>query len=132
MTAIVPGKSANAAASEGKAPGGNPVNGGAVEELEEKELSPPEGEKDATRDEDEVRLEEGMEVEARYRGMDNFYARYRGMDNFYPGVIRRDNRDGTYEIEYDDGSHETRVPAKLIKGHVANEVVEVTASPPCK
>ena len=125
MTAIVPGKSVNAAASEGKAPGGNPVNGGAVEELEEKELSPPEGEKDATTDEEEeVRLEEGMAVEGRYRGM----------DDFYPGVIRRDNRDGTYEIEYDAGSHETRVPAKLIKGHVANEVVEVTArlSPPCK
>ena len=35
---------------------------------------------------------EGMKVEARFRGK----LRY------YPGVIRRENRDGTYDIDYDD------------------------------
>ena len=40
------------------------------------------------------RLREGMKVEARYRGK----ARY------YPGVIKRENRDGTFDIDYDDVS----------------------------
>jgi hypothetical protein len=37
---------------------------------------------------------EGMKVEARFRGK----LRY------YPGVIRRENRDGTFDIDYDDVS----------------------------
>jgi hypothetical protein len=37
-------------------------------------------------------LREGMKVEARFKGK----ARY------YPGVIRRENRDGTFDIDYDD------------------------------
>ena len=39
-------------------------------------------------------LREGMKVEARYRGK----ARY------YPGIIKRENRDGTFDIDYDDVS----------------------------
>ena len=39
-------------------------------------------------------LREGMKVEARYRGK----ARY------YPGVIKRENRHGTFDIDYDDVS----------------------------
>ena len=39
-------------------------------------------------------MREGMKVEARYRGK----ARY------YPGVIKRENRDGTFDIDYDDVS----------------------------
>merc|ERR1712070_339280 len=50
-------------------------------------------------------LREGMKVEARYRGK----ARY------YPGVIRRENRDGTFDIDYDDGEKEMFVSAELIK-----------------
>ena len=37
-------------------------------------------------------LREGMKVEARFRGK----LRY------YPGVIRRENRDGTFDIDYND------------------------------
>ena len=37
-------------------------------------------------------LREGMKVEARFRGK----LRY------FPGVIRRENRDGTFDIDYDD------------------------------
>jgi hypothetical protein len=40
-------------------------------------------------------LKEGTKVEARYRGK----ARY------YPGVIKRVNRDGTYDVDYDDVSY---------------------------
>lgn len=39
-------------------------------------------------------LQEGMRVEARYRGK----------TRYYPGVIKRANRDGTFDIDYDDVS----------------------------
>ena len=41
-----------------------------------------------------VALREGMKVEARYRGK----------EKYYPGVIRRENRDGTFDIDYNDVS----------------------------
>ena len=37
-------------------------------------------------------LREGVKVEARYRGK----------SMYYPGVIRRENRDGTFDVDYDD------------------------------
>ena len=37
-------------------------------------------------------LREGSKVEARYRGK----------SKYYPGVIRRENRDGTFDVDYDD------------------------------
>jgi len=37
-------------------------------------------------------LREGMKVEARFKGK----LRY------YPGIIRRENRDGTFDVDYDD------------------------------
>jgi hypothetical protein len=36
-------------------------------------------------------------------------ANYRGRGKFYPGKIKMDRRDGTYDIDYDDGESETRV-----------------------
>jgi hypothetical protein len=42
-----------------------------------------------------VELREGTKVEARYRGK----------DRYYPGVIKRVNRDGTYDVDYDDVSY---------------------------
>ena len=42
-------------------------------------------------------------------------ARYRGKSRYYPGEIGRDNRDGTYDINYDDGDHEMGVREELIK-----------------
>ena len=39
-----------------------------------------------------VSLREGMKVEARYRGK----------EKYFPGVIRRENRDGTFDIDYTD------------------------------
>ena len=43
---------------------------------------------------------EGAKVEAKYRGK----ARY------YPGVIKRANRDGTYDVDYDDVSPTAEAP----------------------
>jgi len=37
-------------------------------------------------------LREGMKVEARYRGK----------EKYYPGVILRENRDGTFDVDYND------------------------------
>ena len=39
-----------------------------------------------------VSLREGMPVEARFRGK----------ERYYPGVIRRENRDGSFDIDYND------------------------------
>ena len=51
------------------------------------------------------RIEEGDKVEADYKGK----------GRYYPGKITRDRRDGTYDIDYDDGEKETRVDEKLIR-----------------
>merc|ERR1711988_1039262 len=48
---------------------------------------------------------EGMKVEARYRGR----------SRYFPGKIRRDNRDGTFDIDYDDGEKELGVIEDYIK-----------------
>jgi Ca2+-binding EF-hand superfamily protein len=50
-------------------------------------------------------MEEGSKVEGNYKG--------RG--KWYPGKIRRENRDGTFDVDYDDGEKETRVEASLIR-----------------
>ena len=36
-------------------------------------------------------------------------ARYRGRSRYFPGRIARENRDGTYDIDYDDGEKEQGV-----------------------
>ena len=53
----------------------------------------------------DVGYNEGSKVEANYRG--------RG--KFYPGRVKRDRGDGTYDIEYDDGERETRLPSDGIR-----------------
>ena len=50
-----------------------------------------------------------------YREGDKIEARYRGGGRYYPGKIAYDNRNGTYDIDYDDGEKERRVESKLIR-----------------
>ena len=64
------------------------------------------------------RLEEGMKVEARYRGKSRYYS----------GRIRRDNRDGTYDIDYDDGEKEMGVAEELIRVLAAGAERELSSS----
>jgi len=45
------------------------------------------------------RLDEGMKVEANYRGK----------GRYFPGRIKKDRGDGTFDIDYDDGEQESRV-----------------------
>ena len=41
-----------------------------------------------------------------FREGDKVEARYRGKLRYFPGVIRRVNRDLTYDIDYNDGEKE--------------------------
>ncbi|CAN0200822.1 unnamed protein product, partial [Discosporangium mesarthrocarpum] len=50
-------------------------------------------------------LEEGMKVEARYKGR----------SHYYPGRIVRIHRDGTCDIDYDDGEEEQMVEPALVR-----------------
>ena len=50
-----------------------------------------------------------------FREGDAIEARYRGKTRYYPGRIGRDHRNGTYDIDYDDGEKEYKVEAALIK-----------------
>ncbi|KAH8049180.1 tudor domain-containing protein [Aureococcus anophagefferens] len=50
----------------------------------------------------------GAKVEARYR-----------KSKYYAGVIAKDNGDGTYDIDYDDGEKESKVAEALIKASAA-------------
>lgn len=40
---------------------------------------------------------------------------YKGRGNWYPGKVSQDNGDGTYEIAYDDGESEARVPRDRVR-----------------
>jgi hypothetical protein len=51
------------------------------------------------------KLEVGMKVEANYRGKGRYYT----------GKIAKENRDGTFDIDYDDGEFEGRMEAKDIR-----------------
>jgi hypothetical protein len=42
-------------------------------------------------------------------------ARFRAGDAFYPGIIRRANSDGTFDIDYHDGDKESGVSRGLIQ-----------------
>ena len=59
--------------------------------------------------------DDGMGRKGRLRVGSKVKARYRGKSKFYPGVISRDRGDGTFDIDYDDGEHETRVREDLIE-----------------
>ena len=66
------------------------------------------------------RLEEGIEVEVRYRGK----ARY------YPGKIMHDNRDGTFDIDYDDDVDKAprRIRKDMIRLGASLNIDALTAS----
>merc|ERR1711871_1838365 len=56
-------------------------------------------------DDDDVSLSKGDRVEAKLKGW----------TKYYKGKITRENRDGTYDILFDDGERKSKVDAKLIK-----------------
>jgi hypothetical protein len=46
---------------------------------------------------------------------DKIEARYRGGPKWFPGRCVGDNRDGTYDIRYNDGDDEKKVPGHMIR-----------------
>ena len=46
---------------------------------------------------------------------DRVEAKLKGWTKYYKGKITRENRDGTYDILFDDGERKSKVDAKLIK-----------------
>ena len=46
---------------------------------------------------------------------DRVVAKLKGWTKYYKGKITRENRDGTYDILFDDGERKSKVDAKLIK-----------------
>ncbi|CAM9115803.1 unnamed protein product, partial [Ectocarpus sp. 6 AP-2014] len=82
------------------------------------------------------RLEEGMRVEAKYKGRSRALesgkgertgsgdrleegmrveAKYKGRSRYYPGRISRVHRDGSCDIDYDDGEKERLVDPSLVR-----------------
>ena len=52
-----------------------------------------------------ILIQEGARVEANYKGK----------GNFFPGTVKRDRGNGTFDIAYDDGEQELRVPEDLVR-----------------
>ena len=52
---------------------------------------------------------------AQFRIGDQVEALFQGKSKYYKGVITRDNRDGTFDIDYDDGEREMGVAEELIR-----------------
>jgi hypothetical protein len=46
---------------------------------------------------------------------DKVEARCKGSTKYYAGKIRSDNRDGTYDVSFDDGDRDKMVPKRSIK-----------------
>ena len=60
---------------------------------------------DSDDDKDDVSISKGDRVEAKLKGW----------TKYYKGKITKENRDGTYDILFDDGERKSKVDAKLIK-----------------
>merc|ERR1711988_1324706 len=56
-------------------------------------------------DDDEVSISKGDRVEAKLKGW----------TKYYKGKITRENRDGTYDILFDDGERKSKVDSALVK-----------------
>ena len=60
---------------------------------------------DDSDDDDEVSISKGDRVEAKLKGW----------TKYYKGKITRENRDGTYDILFDDGERKSKIDSKLIR-----------------
>merc|ERR1711871_1246581 len=60
---------------------------------------------DSDDDDEDVSISKGDRVEAKLKGW----------TKYYNGKITKENRDGTYDILFDDGDRKSKVDAKLIK-----------------
>ena len=57
----------------------------------------------------------GLASPRRLREGDKIEGNYRSKGRWYAGKIKRENNDGTFDIDYDDGEKEYRVEARLVR-----------------
>merc|ERR1711871_579593 len=55
------------------------------------------------------------DADTKLREGDKVEARCKGSTRYYPGKIFMDNRDGTYDVKFDDGDRDRKVPKRSIK-----------------
>merc|ERR1711871_333307 len=55
------------------------------------------------------------DVDDKLREGDKVESRCKGSKKYYPGKIFMDNRDGTYDVKFDDGDRDRKVPEGSIK-----------------
>merc|ERR1719440_2393164 len=55
------------------------------------------------------------DMEEGFRVGDKVEARFKGGARWHPGRITEKNRDGTYDVRYEDGDEERRVESRLIR-----------------
>ena len=55
------------------------------------------------------------DAEESYKMGDKVEARFKGGAKWHPGRIDNVNRDGTYDVRYDDGDQERRVESRMIR-----------------
>merc|ERR1711871_986829 len=60
---------------------------------------------DSDDDDEDVSISKGDRIEAKLKGW----------TKYYKGKITRENRDGSYDILFDDGDRKSKVDSKLIK-----------------
>ena len=56
----------------------------------------------------------------KFREGDRVEAKSRGAKKFYAGTIARRNRDGTYDVKFDDGERDREVPARSVRAASRN------------
>ena len=63
----------------------------------------------------DIQIQTTQNEEATLQENDQVEAKCDGWTRYYKGKITRENRDGTYDILFDDGERKSKVNAKLIK-----------------
>lgn len=76
---------------------------------------------------DEAKAAIGDSSDSVFRVGDAIEARYKRGTRWYPGVIRKANIDGTFDIRYKDGDAESSVPVELIRSAVSSSATTSTA-----
>ena len=69
------------------------------------------------------------DAEEGYRTGDKVEARFKGGAKWRPGRIANVNRDGTYDVRYDDGDDERRIESRMIRRQVDNGLQAVRETP---
>lgn len=67
------------------------------------------------RSRDDRRRSNGEAVSTTFLRGEKIEAKVKGWTKFYPGAVEKVNRDGTYELRFDDGDRKSNVEARFIR-----------------